>query len=361
MAASPDKQPWTFDVSSLMVLIGENEESNYRLSRRSLLQCISMVPVVGLQNYIRPYDLLLEPGTLNYFSPYGCKSAPLRNIRLTNAIRHNQLLRDQRYTVYRIPNKTNPQSAASKASARWYSLCLAAWVMFTWILFGGLLVFIILDPDTTWIGSATCGAFTGWSIILRLIERMNIEPGEIPKVTDPDEHDAIYILGRSSAAFILEGTRRDIKRWTAQGLVYKSSGAFGIPPWLWQGFTRVGSLLMLLFIFSVIPNGSTMDQVAFIIQNVLAQLNVFLGQRLNSFCCLSELESVQNLHMETRTHMYAEVVRRFNTVNTNWIEHSGLLPKTDIWDMWRAEIVEAVDCDAKDVYSAIKQRKQYLP
>jgi hypothetical protein len=52
MAAKPDNQPWSFDVSSLMVLNGEGEELTYRLTQRSLMQCLALVPVVGLQNYV---------------------------------------------------------------------------------------------------------------------------------------------------------------------------------------------------------------------------------------------------------------------------------------------------------------------
>ena len=96
-----------------MVLIGEGEELSYRLSQRSLMQCLALGSVVGLQNYVRSYDLLLEPGSLTYFSPYGCKNAPLRNMQLSNATKHEQLLEDQKYTVYSIPSPSHPQSGPS--------------------------------------------------------------------------------------------------------------------------------------------------------------------------------------------------------------------------------------------------------
>ncbi|KAK7961690.1 uncharacterized protein PG986_002515 [Apiospora aurea] len=81
------KEDWMFDVSALMVLISENEELKYRLSGRNLLQAICAAPVSGIQTYLKSYDVLLEPSSYTYFSPYGGKSAPLRNLALENAIK----------------------------------------------------------------------------------------------------------------------------------------------------------------------------------------------------------------------------------------------------------------------------------
>ncbi|RYO88450.1 hypothetical protein DL766_004293 [Monosporascus sp. MC13-8B] len=101
--SSYSPQSWSFDVSSFMILVSEGEELRYRLSQRDLMQSIVAAPVVGLQCYIRSYDLLLEPGSLQYFSPRGCKSAPLRHARLEHAIRLQGLLKDGSYSVFRIP------------------------------------------------------------------------------------------------------------------------------------------------------------------------------------------------------------------------------------------------------------------
>jgi hypothetical protein len=349
MAASPDQQPWTFDVSSLIVLISEDEERNYRLSRRSILQCLATAPVVGLQNYVRSYDLLLEPSKETYFSPYGVKSAPLRNIRLANAIKHNKLLEDQRYTVFKIPTNRNTQKLASRRFRTFVML----WTAFTWIFFAGLLVAIYYIPGTTWVSYATCSAFTGWSIILRLVEYFNVIPATDGReqVNDPDGHDAVFIMGRNNSAFVLEGSRKDVKDWTGRGLTYRHDPC-GISSSVWQGFTRLGSLMVLLFMFSAVPNGSTLDQVAFIILNAVAQLNVLVGQRLNSLCVLSRLVRVDETREVTRTHIYAKLIRRFRDAENDkqWVEASGILPKTEVWNVWKMQVMEHVDEDPKELY-----------
>jgi hypothetical protein len=136
MAAPPDLQPWTLDVSSLIVLISEDEERNYRLSRRSLLQCLVAAPVVGLQNYVRSYSMLLDTSAETYFSPYGVKSAPLRNIQLSNAIKINKLLEDGKYTVFEISTDSAHLKRANKRSRTLLAIRTAS----TWILFAGLIV-----------------------------------------------------------------------------------------------------------------------------------------------------------------------------------------------------------------------------
>ena len=175
MAASDDWRPWTFDVSSLIVLISEDEERNYRLSRRSLIHCLAAVPVVGLQNYVRSYDLLLESSAYTYFSPYGVKSAPLRNTQLANAIKHGGLLEDGKYTVYEITSGLRTRRLVRGMDSK-YRIILVSWIVTTWILFAGLLVAIFFVPQTTWISIVTCTIFTGWSILLRLIEYFNVIP-----------------------------------------------------------------------------------------------------------------------------------------------------------------------------------------
>ena len=62
------------------------------------------------------------------------------------------------------------------------------WIVATWIVFAGILVFIILVPNTTWISVSTCTGFTEWSILLRLVEYFNIRPARVRRqdATDPD-------------------------------------------------------------------------------------------------------------------------------------------------------------------------------
>jgi hypothetical protein len=351
MAASPDQQPWTFDVSSLIVLISEDEERNYRLSRRSLLQCLTAAPVVGLQNYVRSYDLLLEPSKETYFSPYGVKSAPLRNIRLANALKHEKILEDQRYTVLSIPDSRTMQDRASYK----FRMLIALWTGVTWLLFAGLLAAIYKVPGTTWVSYATCAAFTGWSIVLRLVEYVNVIPATVAEseVDAPNELDAVFVMGRSNSAFVLEGSRKDVKEWTSCGLTYRPK-PWGVKASVWQGFTRLCSLMVLLFIFSAVPNGSTLDQVAFIILNAVAQLNVLVGQRLNSQCVLSRLETIEDTKVDTRTHVYAKLIRRFCDAETEkqWVDASGMLPKTEVWNAWKDRVVNNAD-DPKELYREI--------
>ncbi|CAN9079722.1 unnamed protein product [Alternaria alternata] len=355
MAAPPQLQPWTLDVSSLIVLISEDEERNYRLSRRSLLQCLVAAPVVGLQNYVRSYDMLLDTSAETYFSPYGVKSAPLRNIQLSNALKINKLLEDGRYTVYNIP--TN--SAKSKSVNRKSQTFLALWTCATWAFFAGLIFGICKSNQTTWVSLATCTTFTGWSIIIRLIEYVNVVPSTSGQdhVNDPNALDAVFIMGRSNSAFVLEGSRKDVKSWTSSGLVYRES-PLGISASVWQFFTRMGSLMVLLSFLTSIPNGSTADQVAFVILNIVAQANVLVGQWANSQCVLSRLSMIENINDAqnvTRTHIYAKLIRRFCRAGDDheWVEASNMLPKTDVWDKWKVQIKKDAQKDPKKLYREI--------
>jgi len=94
----------------------------------------------------------------------------------------------------------------------------------------------------------------------------------------------------------------------------------------------MGSLIVLLLIFTTIPNGSTVDQVAFVLLNIAAQLNVLIGQRLNGRYFLSRLSKIEDSQEDTRTHVYAKLLRRFKGVGekSQWVEVSGLLPKTEV-------------------------------
>ena len=90
MAADEDQLPWNMDVASLMILVGESEEESYRLSYRSWPESFLTVPVVGLQNYVRPYNFLLDTSKAGYFSPEGVKKAPLRCMPLSNTIKEQE-------------------------------------------------------------------------------------------------------------------------------------------------------------------------------------------------------------------------------------------------------------------------------
>lgn len=299
--------------------------------------------------------MLLDTSAETYFSPYGVKTAPLRNIQLSNALKIDNLLEDGRYTVFQLPANTTVSKRANKSC----QALLVVWTAITWILFAGLILGIIKYYVATWVSLATCTAFTGWSILVRLIEYVNVVPSTSNEdhVNDPDALDAVFIMGRSHSAFVLEGSRSDVKNWTSNGLIYKDR-LLGIPASAWQFFTRMGSLMILLLFLTAIPNGSTADQAAFVLLNIVAQANVLVGQRANSRCVLSKLSKIEDTNDPrnfTRTHIYAKLIRRFLQVEheNQWIEASGMLPRTDVWDKWKVQIVSGVQEDPKKLFHRI--------
>ncbi|KAI4926518.1 hypothetical protein J4E85_006812 [Alternaria conjuncta] len=194
-----------------------------------------------------------------------------------------------------------------------------------------------------------------WSIILRLIEYFNVvpAPAERRNVHESDAPDAVFIMGRNNSAFVLKGSRKDVKDWTSCGLMYREAPC-GVPSSVWQGFTRMASLMVLLFIFSAVPNGSTLDQVAFIILNAVAQLNVLVGQRLNSRWVMARLKKEEDSKVETRTHVYAKLIRAFGEAESEkqWVDASGILPRTDVWMEWKERVVHDED-DPKKLYRVV--------
>jgi hypothetical protein len=101
------------------------------------------------------------------------------------------------------------------------------------------------------------------------VEFIKIKPATIKEssVSKPEDPDAICIIGRNNSVFVLEGSHKDIKDWTSRDT---------LPAVTCQGFTPAGSFLVLLLVFSAIPNGSAMDQLAFILLDALGQINVLV-------------------------------------------------------------------------------------
>jgi hypothetical protein len=325
---------WSFDVSSFMVLVGEAEEFSYRLMQRSLLECLTAAPVAGLQSYIRSNYSLLETTGFLYFSPRGCTTAPLRNMRLTQSISRHRLLRDGACKVYQIPAVRKTRSKINRSS-------IVAVV--SWLVFVAIMAFTCLIGDMSWIGYSACSGLTAWSIIVRLAERYCLEPTTV-KASQPDQSDAVYILGRRSSCLVLQGSRRDVSKWTGQGLEQKKGEIVEL---ICLGM-RVGSLVLLLYLLVVIPNGTTSDQVVFIFLNTMGQLNVILGQNLNARACFEELELVEDKVMPTRTHVYAYLLRKFG--NGRWVDKAGLLPQTEEWTAWRDAVTRNLSMDPKLQY-----------
>jgi hypothetical protein len=348
---------WNLDVSALMVLVGEKEESRYRSMTRSLTECLSPAPVAGLQSYLHSYEWVQDGGNYTYYSPYGGKSAPLRNPKLAQTIDTCGLLADGQVSIYKVP-----PSSRSRALRPW-TLLKRLWFLLQWAYLGGIMVLLYVGDNATWIGRANCLGFSLWSILLRLIESRLIESAQAHKhVASKTDHDAFYILGRSASAFILEGAREDVKAWSALGLQFarrkKDATAFErFCAWLMHTFSRLGSSMMLLFIFTTIPNGNTTDQIAFALLNVLGQLNVLVGREINAHCQLDNLELVEKIPVENTTSVYAVLLRRFSKdgKDTEWAEKAGLLPQTDIWDKWCEQVVQNLDEDPKQLYNRLAE------
>ncbi|KAK7987061.1 hypothetical protein PG996_006333 [Apiospora saccharicola] len=345
-----NSKDWMFDVSALMVLISENEELKYRLSGRNHLQAICAAPVAGIQTYLKSYDVLLEPSSYTYFSPYGGKSAPLRNLALENAIKRGRLLEDGKCTFFKIPQ--NPGKRTGNEPLK------LVWLAFTWMCMGGLTIMSVMAPKTTWIGLTNCLVYTIWSIVLRSVEFVMIKPSQEPdSLSRPDDPDAIYIIGRDNSALVLSGSRKDIKAWTTRGFVYNQNAKSSMVTSIWQMFTKIGTFMAILVSFSTIPNGSTMDQVVFILLNMLGQANTLLGLWLNGRSCLDALEELPcGRQVRTRTATYAALVRFFKDVkDQSWTEKAGLLPQTPVWKEWRDRVAREPDADPKALYNEINE------
>jgi hypothetical protein len=213
----------------------------------------------------------------------------------------------------------------------------------SWVVFAAMLIFSLVLGETTWIGLSACVLLTAWSIILRIGERYCLQPATW-KAFQAGQSDAIYVLGRRNSCFILQGSRKDVVKWTGQGLEQKEGE---LVERLCTGM-RIGSLAVLLYLLIVIPNGTTIDQVVFIMLNTMGQVNVMLGQNLNAKACFGELELVEEKKMPTRTHVYAYLLRRFG--NGSWIEKADLLPQTEVWMRWRDAVTSNLIIDPKEQY-----------
>lgn len=350
------RSTWSFDVSALMVLIGETEESRYRLMSHSLLECLSPCPVSGLQCYLRSYEWLSSQSDMTYFSPYGCKFAALRNMRLAYSIRKQGLLDAGKINTYQIRTSKRNDLCTS------YRVIFLVWVMVSWGLFLSILCLLVYLPHVTWIGWVNCLCFSSWSMALRLFEKFSIYPRSRPRVSVPTELDAIFILGSSDSCFVLEGSREDIKKWTACELQFKGTAPHNSPyarrlAALGQNMVRLGSFMLLLLVFVTIPNGTTIDQVIFIFLNILGQTNVLICQELNAKCLFGSLVCRETLSVDCRTAVYAYLIRRFSDPKpgTKWPEAAGILPQTKVWRQWRKKVIEDRSAEPKVLYDALRE------
>lgn len=319
-----------------MILLGEQEELNCRLMQRSFLECMAATPVAGLQTYLRSSHQLTEAVGPTYISPFGGKTAPLRNMRLARTISTVGLLRDSKFTIYRIVPSNYRNGNGNQLVVRWR---LLLWIIFTWCFAGAVMVILVLVPNSSWIGIANCIVSCSWAIIVRIVEWLTIETSPT-NPTRPERQDAVIFLGRRNSGLVIEGTREDVCRWTGAGLRLLHPQT--------EYFTRLGSFAVVLFTFITMPNGTMVDQLSFVLLNVLAQANVRVGQHLNAADCLSGLELVRSEHVPTRTHVYGHLIRYFG--DGNWIDIASLLPKSEAWSRWRSILIGDLGVDPKKLY-----------
>ncbi len=383
---------WVFDIGSLMVLVGEAEEQRFRSSRRTFVEAFVAAPVAGIQNYLKSFQDVSGTTNLEYFSPYGRKRAPLRNIALWNIIRVKQLLHDGKFTTFDIKPKSKHDDHSKEMM-----LPVGIWAALTWLCFGGLMVLCRRVEEPTWIGVSNCVVLTAWSILIRVIELCMIKKKEDGKETQgaekkdqncrepkddvednggknsepppqrPVVNDGVFILGTDSSGIVISGSRSDIKEWTTSRLDYDKNTLLHIRNWYWQAMIRVGTILVLVLIFSTIPNGSTIDQVAFVLLNIMGQINVFLGLQLNVNACLrgrfikttvNETSVNKEKRVTNRTQVYGYLIRYFKDakVDSKWIRISKILPQTKVWEEWEEEILGGREGDPKDIYDEIDAR-----
>jgi hypothetical protein len=167
--------------------------------------------------------------------------------------------------------------------------------------------------------------------------------------SQPNCTDSIIILGQRNSCFVLEGSREDISRWTGLGVEVKDDG----PSKHIEYFTRIMTLLVLVFIFVSIPNGTVHDQVSFIVINILSQANVKIGKYLNARSCLRSILKISDNNTPSRTHVYGLLLRHFG--NGDWVDQAALLPNTSLWKSWREEVIVS-QMDPKELYEKLAHK-----
>ncbi|KAI0193850.1 hypothetical protein F4808DRAFT_354126 [Astrocystis sublimbata] len=334
---------WTLDVSTFLVLLSENEETSFRRANKRLLDVLSLAPVSGLQAYLRSYDGLIDVQDRDYLSPYGKKTAPLRNIRVAQMMSRCSLLEDGLVRVYGISNTAQLDARKRRLVA---ACCFIA--ALSWLSFALLVSVAFCVHASTWVGKSNLLALAVWSVYLRILDAMSFIPSKATP-SFPDKADAAIFLGRRNSALILEGSRKDILQWTGLGLSLRTTIAHR-----WHGplkglqtFARVGTFILLAFMFSTIPNGSVEDQAILVAYNVLGQLNTWLGLYIHAHRTLLDLETISQVRVATRTHVYATLLRRYR--DEDWIGLE-ILPRTPAWDRWRRQVVRDPVIDAKELW-----------
>lgn len=347
MNTSPNT--WSLESSALMVLVGGYAETQYRASRSTLIEALVAAPLAGLHTYIERHDHGLNLARQKYFSPYGCKWAPLRNVRSQVDINYLSLLEDGRFTVYEIPKDPKPHSHSEYRP-------MILWLGFTWVCLAGLGLLLLFAPRTgvlplgTWIGGLNIGVLVGWSVLVRVIEyfvvRGLIRHNWTQYTHDNNQPDGIIMLGRGGGSgLVITGGRRHIKDWTTGTLDYDKGHTFNIGNRHWHTFIRCGTAVVLCMVLVTISNGSTTDQTAFVLFNILGWVNVFVGLQMSSMKHMQELKEAvtwTKTDVKNRTEVHASIIRYFESraevdqPDQDWVEKSEMLPRTSVWTDWYA-------------------------
>ena len=341
-------QSWSFDIGALMVLLGDQEETNYRIMHRSVIECWAGAPVAGIQTYLRSFSQLIDADGPEMISPYGCTRKPLRNARLQQAIKSSKLHMNGLCRVFGV-RQTATKDGVYKVRSGRLSLYLAIWIVCTWIFYAAILASIYVSKRMTWIGTSNCLSLTFLSIAIRVAETLCLERKELP-VSNPDRPGAAVFLGPRNSCLVLEVDHKGSAPWASYGLRLKNAD-FIKPAEL---FVRLSAFLLLLYVFITMPNGSTWDQVAFICTNLLGQLNNIVGRSLHTLDYSTALEKKVERASPTRTHVYAFLLRRFG--DGAWVDEVNLLPGTGIWQRWRESVIAEMDVDPKILYDSCCER-----
>ena len=323
-----------------MVLVGDQQETDYRMMQRSTIECLATAPVAGMQSYLRSFSQLTDANGPELLNPYGCTRKPLRNMKLWHTIKTRRLLESGKCKVFRVPRLSKD---GQEVQYRKIPVWLAGRTACTWLLCCVIVTSVYLSEETTWIGTSSSISIIIGSIAIRIAENCCLEVKTTPHA-NPNAPGAVILLGPRNSCLIFEGERGILESWVGFGLHVQQS----FHTFLIEKFIQLCSLSMLLFAFITIPNGSTYDQVAFICINLLGQLNNVFGRLLNAMDYSARFEEKIVCASPTRTHVYGVLLRRYG--NGAWVDEVNLLPGTGIWQRWREGIADDEDRDPKALY-----------
>lgn len=343
---------WRFEISALLPLLGGEQELEFRLVRRRPLDLLTLAPITGFTTYFSEHNVITDALGQTYFSPFGCKIAPLRNMRLKKLITSRGLLAHGSVRRYKV----GPRPKFSTLS-RWMEHKFAQsnptliLTVSSWSAVLSLMVFSATYANTTWIGFANVLVLCVWSITMRLVDRFTLEPVK-HEPAEPEGKDAAVFLGSRNSALILEGTRADVARWTGVSLQLRQGPWI---PWIIR-LSQAGTLCMLGFILLTIPNGTGQDQLLFMAINLLGQVNTWLGQWLHTEQTLRGLSLVSSQDTRTRTDVFGELLWTFG--KGRWVNSVGILPTSRTWEIWLEKVHDGGEktTNAKKLWDDLYQK-----